>query len=302
MILRTAFAAILLSLLPLHAHGKLKVVTTTTDLRELVEEVGGAEVDVEALCKGGQDPHFIEAKPSFMVKVNRADLVLAVGLGLESGWIPNILRGARNPKVNPGTNGYFEIGPQLPVIDKATGALSRSQGDVHPEGNPHVTLDPVRAGHAAMLIAERLGKLNEANSKTFTERAKAFQNRMNEKVKAWETKLEPVKMRKVITYHKTLTYFLDRFKFESVATLEPKPGIPPTASHILRVMKTMKESGIKLILVENYFDSKVAGRIKEEMPSVSVVSVPVAVEGVSGVDTLDKLYDHLVNVVAEKGK
>ncbi|HEX4926178.1 MAG TPA: metal ABC transporter substrate-binding protein, partial [Bdellovibrionales bacterium] len=254
--LKAALLALVMSAAPYVADAKIKVVTTTTDLRELAREVGGDEVDAESLCKGGQDPHFIEAKPSFMVKVNRADLVLAVGLGLESGWIPSILRGARNPKVNPGATGYFEIGPQLPVIDKASATLTRAQGDVHPEGNPHVTLDPVRAGHAAMLIAERLGKISEPHAKTFIERAKAFQNRMNEKVKAWEAKLEPVKVRKVVTYHKTLTYFLDRFKLEAVTTLEPKPGIPPTASHILNVMKTMKDSGIKLILVENYFDSK----------------------------------------------
>jgi zinc/manganese transport system substrate-binding protein len=284
------------------AYGKIKVVTTTTDIKALVSEVGGDTVDVDSLCKGTQDPHFLEAKPSYMVKVNKADLVIAVGLGLEVGWLPSIVRGARNSNVNPGTNGYLELGPQLNPIEVASGQVTRAQGDVHPEGNPHLFLDPVRVGHAAMLIAERLGKLNDGMSKTYLDRAKAIQTRLNDKQKVWETKLASVTNRKVITYHKTLNYFLDRFKIEVPITMEPKPGIPPTASHIMSVLKTVKENKIKLILIENYFDVKVGERVKEEVPGMQVVSVPAAVEGADSMASIDAVIDNLVNIVAEKAK
>ena len=295
-------AIICFTIVAMPAFAKLKVVVTTTDLGEIVREVGGEQVEIEVLCKGAQDPHFIEAKPSFMVKVNRADLVLAVGLGLEVGWIPSIIRGARNPKVNPGTDGYFEVGPQINPIEMAKSPVSRAQGDVHPEGNPHFTLDPIRAGHAAMLIAEKLGKLDSANAQGFLERGKNLKTRFEDKTKAWMARLEKIKVRKVVTYHKTLNYFLERFKFETAATLEPKPGIPPTASHILSVMKTVKENGVKLILVENFFDVKVAERVREEIPAVQLISVPVAVGGSSEIKKLDDLYENLVKTIEDKGK
>ncbi|MEQ1875676.1 MAG: metal ABC transporter substrate-binding protein [Bdellovibrionia bacterium] len=293
---------ILTALVSSPAFAKVKVVATTTDLAAIAKEVGGDSIEVETLCKGAQDPHFIEAKPSFMVKVNKADLVLAVGLGLETGWISNILRGARNPNVNPGTNGYLEVGPQMNPIEVAKGSLSRSQGDIHPDGNPHFTLDPIRTGHAAMVIAERLGKLDAEHAQNYLDRAKKYKALLEEKSKGWATRLEKVKNRKLITYHKTLNYFFERYKFEVPITLEPKPGIPPTASHILAVMKTIKDNNIKLVMVENFFDVKVAQRIKEEVPAVQLLSAPVAVDGDSNAKDLVSLYEWLVKALEENGK
>ena len=300
--MRNLLLASLIFLSGLQAFAKVKIITTTTDLASIAREVGGDAVEVESLCKGAQDPHFIEAKPSFMVKVNKADLVLAVGLGLETGWIGNILRGARNPGVNPGTNGYLEVGPQINPIDAAKGGVSRREGDIHPEGNPHFTLDPVRAGHAAMIVAERLGKLDKDNAQAYLDRAKKFQSALEEKAKSLTKRLEKVKNRKIITYHKTLNYFFDRFKFEVPITLEPKPGIPPTASHILNVMKTIKDNGIKLVMVENFFDVKVAQRIKEEIPDVQLVGVPVAVDGDATVKDLNLLYDSIAKTLEDSAK
>ena len=146
------------------ALAKVKVLTTTSDLNALVGEIGGSEVESESICKGSQDPHFIEPKPSFMVKASRADLVVAVGMGLEVGWLPNVLRGSRNPNINPGTKGYLEVGTSVQPLEVPQGKVTRAEGDVHPEGNPHVTLDPIRAGEIAVLIGKRLGELDAANA------------------------------------------------------------------------------------------------------------------------------------------
>jgi zinc/manganese transport system substrate-binding protein len=275
----------------------LKVLTTTTDLQAVVAEIGGANVTVEAFCKGAQDPHFLEAKPSFMVKTSTADLVVAIGLGLEVGWLPNILTGARNAKVMPGQNGYLEAGSLVDVNEKPTGAVSRDQGDVHPEGNPHITLDPIRLGQIAQGIATRLGVLDPSHAVEFKTKADALAKRLETKTKGWSERIAKTGNRKVITYHKTLNYFLSRFGMEAVGSLEPLPGIPPTAKHIVSVIETAKSKQVKLVMVENFFDSTIAQRIAKEVHGLRIVSVPVAVDGDENAKTVDDLYERLVLAV-----
>ena len=282
------------------ANAKLSVVTTTTDLKALVDEVGGEFVNADCIAKGTQDPHFIEAKPSYMTKMSKADLVVAVGLDLEVGWLPSIVRGARNPKINPGNSGYLEIGPGVDPLEVPTGKISRSEGDVHPFGNPHFSLDPIRMGTGAILLADKLGQLDGAHKAQFTEKAKAFQARMQAKTAAWQARITKSGVKKAVSYHKTLTYFFERFHIENPAILEPKPGIPPTSGHILDVIRIIKEEKIPLILVENYFDPTVTNRIKEEIPAIRTATVAVAVDGAPNVKTLDDLYESLV--VAVEGK
>lgn len=282
------------------ADAKLNVVTTTVDLRSITQEVGGDLLSVESLGKGTQDPHFIEAKPSFMLKVNKADLVISTGMELEIGWLPSILAGARNPKVNMGERGNLEVGPSVELLEVPTGNISRSDGDVHPAGNPHVTLDPIRAGEIAVIIAKRLGELDPTNAEKFERNAKAMQARLVEKTKSWTDRLKKSGVTKIVTYHKTLTYFLDRFKIENPAILEPKPGIPPTSGHIIDVIKIMKDQKIPLVLVENYFDATVTNKMKQEIPSLRAVSIPVAVEGAQGVNKIDDLYETIVKAIEGK--
>jgi zinc/manganese transport system substrate-binding protein len=282
------------------AFAQLNVVTTTVDLRAIASEVGGDLVSVESLGRGTQDPHFIEAKPSFMLKVNHADLVVSTGMELEIGWLPSILSGARNPKVNAGERGNLEVGPSVEPLEVPSGNISRADGDVHPAGNPHVTLDPIRAGEIAGLIAKRLGELDTAHASKFEANAKALQARLAEKTKIWSDRVKKSGVTKVVTYHKTLTYFLDRFKLENPAILEPKPGIPPTSGHIMDVIKLIKEQKIPLVLVENYFDPTVTTKIKQEVPSLRAVTVPVSVEGAPGVTKIDDLYETLVKAIEGK--
>lgn len=284
----------------LTALAKLNVVTTTTDLAAIVKEVGGDEVGVESIAKGTQDPHFIEAKPSYMVKVHNADLLVSVGLELETGWLPSIVQGARNSKVAAGSNGYFEVGPLANVIEVPTGKISRAEGDVHPDGNPHVTLSPKNVGILAVKVADKLSALDSAHAKDFKSRAEKLRTRVDTKFKEWKARIEKTGVKTVITYHKTLNYFLNDFGIANPINLEPKPGIPPTSKHILDVLNTVKTKNIKLILVENFFDSNVADRIKQDNKGVTVASVPVAVDGEPGIKTMDDLFEKLVKTVEGK--
>ena len=279
------------------SHAKLQVVTSTTDLKALAAEVGGTSVGVDSIARGTQDPHFIETKPSFMVKVLRADLVISNGLDLEVGWLPSILRGGRNPKVMPGQKGYLELGKQIDPIEIPAEKVTRAQGDVHPNGNPHFTLDPLRMADAAILVGERLAELDPAQAASYRSRAGAVRDRLRRKVEQWAERVRMSRVQKVVTYHRTLNYFLSRFGIEPVIMLEPKPGIPPTGTHILQVIREVREKKVPLILVENYFDPSVTRRISQEVPSVQVRPVPVSVEGESSIRTLDDLYEHLVKTI-----
>ena len=284
---------------PIFASAKLNIVTTIADLASITREVGGDEVAVEAIAKGTQDPHAIEAKPSFMLKMNKADLVISIGLGLEVGWLPSIMRGARNPKIME-AKGKLEVGPFVNPIEVPTGNVSRAEGDVHPEGNPHVTLDPQRAGQIAEKIAERLGELDGVHKADFQARAKKFKDRMEGKLKGWKARITKSGVKNVVTYHKTLNYFLKVFDIGNPIELEPKPGIPPTSNHIMDVIRVVKEKKISLILVENFFDHTVANRIKQDMPTVRIVSVPVSVDGNDSIKTMDDVYENLVKAVEGK--
>lgn len=290
----------LLFLFPAFAQAKLNVVTTITDLGAIAREVGGDAVSVDSIAKGTQDPHFIEAKPSYMVKVSKADLLVAVGLELEVGWVPSLIQGARNPKVKSGERGYLEIGPSIEPLEVPAGKISRADGDVHPDGNPHFYLDPIRLGKTAKLIAARLGELDPAHAAEFTKRADSFAARMTAKTEAWKKRLAKTGVKKVVTYHKTFTYFFDRFGIENPAILEPKPGIPPTSGHIIDVIELMKQQRVPLILVENFFDASVTKKITNEVPGSRAATVPVDVEGESGINTNDDLIENLVKAIEGK--
>ena len=279
------------------AFAKVKVVATTSDLGAIAAEIVGDDGEVETLAAGSQDPHTLEAKPSYMVKVHGADLVVAVGLELEVGWLPNILHGARNPAVLPGRAGYLEVGPLLQPLEIPTGPVSRADGDVHAAGNPHVTLDPLRVAEAGELMAARLGELDRDHAPAFKQRSARLSARLAAKTKDWQARLVKAGVTKVITYHRTLSYFLDRFAIKGVATLEPIPGVPPTAKHVLGLKGLIKSERIPLILVENLYDPAVAERLAKEMPGLRVALVSVAVDRDLGVNSPDELFERLVRAI-----
>ncbi len=300
MIFKNIFLTVSLTFFSFILDAKIKVVTTTTDLKAIVDEVGGDKVQVTSFCKGSQDPHFLEAKPSYMIKTYRADLLVAIGLGLEVGWLPKVLEGSKNPKVMQGAKGYLEVGSKLKVLEVPKGPISRADGDVHPEGNPHVNLDPIRVGEMAVIIAKRLSSLEPKFESFFQKNAKALESRLAKKTKEWQKRIDKLTVKKLVTHHKTLSYFFDRFGIESIAMLEPLPGVPPTANHILKVIKSAKQKGVKKIFVENYHSDLVAKKVASDVGGVTVASVPVAVLGTEKIKKSDDLFEELVSQLEAK--
>jgi zinc/manganese transport system substrate-binding protein len=292
------FLLTLAMLSAIHAQAHVvKVVASTSDVADLANTVGGADVKTVAIAKGTQDPHYIEAKPSFMVNVRDADILVSNGLSLEIGWIPSLVKGARNPKVNPGSQGYLELGSLITPIDLPTGNVTRAMGDVHPDGNPHFTLDPVRVGDLAVKLAEKLSAIDPAHKDGFTSRAEAYKNMLAEKTAAWQARIAKLTNKKLITYHPSMNYFMSRFSLTVPTYIETKPGIPPTAQHILEVISLMKREGIKLILVDNFFDTKVAERISKDVPGSKVVSVGIAVGSTPELKSLPDVTEQLVKII-----
>ncbi len=287
------FLILLFVLLPTLAFSKVKVITTTTNLASLARAIGQDMVEVESLCKGHQDPHFLEAKPSYTFKLSRADLLISVGADLEIGWLPLIIRGSRNPKLREGGNGSLIAAKHVQMLEvPKEDELSRSEGDVHPEGNPHLMLGPSRAIAVGKALVAKLSAIDSENAARYNENFLRFEKDLTKLIEDLKKKLP--KGLKVISYHETLTYFYHDFGINNVDVLEPKPGIPPSASHILSLIKKIKAEGIKYIVVENYFDDTVAKRIKKEIPEVKILRVPVAVEGTKEVKGLFDLYKHLI--------
>lgn len=284
-----------LFLISSHAFAKLEVITTTSNLADLVKQIGGDKVNVHSLCKGVQDPHFLEAKPSYIFKLSKADLLVSIGAGLEVGWLPLVVRGSRNPKLKEGGAGSLVAADIVKLLEQETGEISRSMGDVHPEGNPHFMLAPSYSILVAKGIQEKLSQVDSSNSKFYRERFLKYSSEIEKRKVAWDKQIK--KGMKVITYHKTLSYFYKDFGIENVDVLEPKPGIPPSASHVLNLIKKIKASHVSKIIVENYFDTSVAKRIKKEVPSIKIETVPVGVGGAKDVDDLFDLYDRLVTQV-----
>ena len=279
---------------PVLATAKINVVATGSDLGALAKEIGADDISLEVLAKGSQDLHFLETKPSYMLKLNKADLLVLNGLGLESAWLPTVIQGARNPKIAGGSVGYFDLGVKTTAIEIPQGAVSRANGDVHPEGNPHWTLDPSRMAQASEALGVKLAELDPNHREQFKQRALALKNRLLQKDQDWRKRLAATQIKKVVTYHRTLNYFLQHFGVEASEYLEPKPGIPPSAQHTLQVISTIKTQKIPLVLVEHYYDDKSAERVAKEIKGLRVVRVAAATEGLPGVKSLDDLYERLV--------
>lgn len=290
----SVFLVLATQLIAAYAEAKLTVGSTTQDLEAIVKVIGGDKVETFSVAKGTQDPHQIEAKPSFMVKFRSADLILSQGLELESAWLVPLIQGSRNTRIVAGAKGYLELGPDLDPIEVAKNDVSRSEGDVHPNGNPHFQLDPIRLGKAAILIASRMAELDSSNKDFYQKNAEAFQKRMEEKTKIWKERVDRTGIKEFVSYHKTFSYLADRFGLKNTLHLEPKPGIPPTASHLLQVIDEMKARKIKTVLIENFFDDSVRGKLKREISGIKVLKVPVYVGGDESVKTNEDLIEQLV--------
>jgi zinc/manganese transport system substrate-binding protein len=296
--LQSAVIALALALTgpPAFAQGKLNVMTTTEDLAAIAREVGGDRINVESVARGYQDPHFVEAKPSFILKMQKADLLVAVGRDLEIGWLPPLIQQSRNAKIQVGGAGYLDASQRANVLDIPTGQVTRAMGDVHPLGNPHYWLDPENGKRVAEAIAEKLSELRAGDRAYFTMRLADFSARVTAAEKRWLEAMAPYKGTKVVTYHSSFSNLADRFGLNVVGFIEPRPGIPPTPQHTLDLINEMKRQNVKLVLVEPYFDLKTPNAIGRET-GAEVLVVPPSVGGVKEVTDYIQLFDYDVNLV-----
>jgi zinc/manganese transport system substrate-binding protein len=279
-----------------NAFAAIKVVTTTQDLESLAREVGGDKITVEALARGYQDPHFVEAKPSFILKLHAADLLVAVGRELEIGWLPPLINQSRNSRIQPGGPGYLDASMSAKILEIPTGQITRAMGDVHPSGNPHYWLAPDNGRRIAQEIQKKLSELSPGDAAYFAQRYADFDRRLAEAEKRWQAAMAPYKGVKVVTYHRSWPNFTEAFGLNVIGYVEPKPGIPPSPSHTLDLIQEMKRQQVKIIMIEPYFDRKTPDSIARETGAQVIVLAP-SVGGVKEVTDYFKLFDYNVNLV-----
>lgn len=259
------------------AFAKLNAVATTPDLGAIAKEIGGDKVDVKSLARPTEDPHFVDAKPSFITILNKADVLVEGGANLEAGWLPPLIEGARNKKIQIGSSGRVVSSVGVTLIQVPT-TLDRAMGDIHPMGNPHYLLDPLNGKIVAQHICDTLCKLDAASCQYFQSNLEKFSRRIDEKMIEWQELVAPFKGAKVVTYHKSYDYLLERFGLELVDTLEPKPGIPPSPTHINALIPRMKEEGVKAIIIEPNKEKKTPAFVAEKT-GAKVIVLPGTVGG-----------------------
>ena len=290
-----------LSAITAPVHARLNVVTTLPDYASLATVVGGNLVDVTALAKPTEDPHFVDARPSFVVKLKTADVLIEGGAELEIGWLPPLLQSARNPKLEVGQPGRVVASQGLRLLN-APASLSRAEGDVHAMGNPHFGVDPIIAKAIAKHIAEAFSVLDAANAAAYQANEKAFEETINGKLQDWGRALLPFKGRGVVAYHDSWVYFAHRFGLVIDVFLEPKPGIPPSPSHLGEVIAKVKEGHIKAIIVEPFHNRKIADKVAASTGAkvVDFAQYPGAFPGTdSYVSLIDTLVTRLAAALAE---
>jgi len=275
------------------AH-KLKVVASTSDLAALAAEVGGDRIVVESIVRGNQHPHFVESKPSYLLKLRHADLLIVVGLQLEGGWLtkgvhrPPLLSESGNPRIQPGAPGYLDASRYAEILGVPAQPLTP---DIQPFGSPHYWLDPENGRRIAKAIADKLSELQPDEASYFHGRFDAFSKRLSEAESVWDAQMQPYRGRTVVTYHRSWLNFLKHFQLVSVGEIEPRPGIPPTRSHTRGLINLMKGQNARIILVEPYFELKTPNAIARET-GAKVVIAPSSVGGAKGITDYFKLFDY----------
>jgi zinc/manganese transport system substrate-binding protein len=279
-------------------HAKLAVVATTPDFAAVAREIGGDKVEVTTLARPTEDPHFVDARPSFIVKLNHADVLIEGGAELELGWLPPLLEGARNPKLDPGAPGRVACSQGIQLLEVPS-TLDRSKGDIHAAGNPHFMVDPVNARIVAEHIADSFCKVDSRSCDAYRANLKKFSDQLDAKLAEWQKTLAPFNGRRIVAYHNTWPYFAQRFGVKIDLFLEPKPGIPPTPAHLAEVIAKMKAENIRVVLVEPFQNRRTAERVAEET-SAKVVETSQYPGGVKGTEAgYTQLLDNLVNSLAK---
>jgi zinc/manganese transport system substrate-binding protein len=276
------------------AHaGNIKVVTTTTDLKSIAELIGGDKVSVSSIATGYQNPHFVDPKPSYIISLSRADLFVTVGLDLETGWSPQLVSSSRNNKIQKGAQGYVDASVGV-TLYQVPSALNRAEGDIHIYGNPHYWLDPMNGKVIARNIANGLERVDPANKATYEANLQTFYNKIDAKMKEWQNKMAAFKGAKIIAYHNEWVYFETRFGLQIVDFMEPKPGIPPTPSQIVKVIREIKDNKIKVIVSSPYFSTSSSDVVSKQTGAKELV-LATSVGGFDSIKDYYGLFDYNID-------
>jgi ABC-type Zn uptake system ZnuABC Zn-binding protein ZnuA len=286
---------------PASAQEKIAVVVTLPVLAELVKAVGGDRVEVTAIATPLQDPHFVDARPSYILAAGRARLFVTAGMDLEVGWEPLVREGSRNANIQIGAPGYVDASAHVQKLGVPSGRIDRSRGDVHPYGNPHYWLDPLNAVPLTADIALALTRIDPANAGLYNDRRRDFLAALERRMATWRSRMAPLEGRAVASYHESWEYFARRFGLEIVGTLEPKPGIPPSPSHLAQLMDRMKARDVTLILKEPYYENKNPELVARET-GARVVELPNQPQaGQDYFAFLDSLVERVAGAAAGTG-
>jgi ABC-type Zn uptake system ZnuABC Zn-binding protein ZnuA len=282
---------------------KLRVVSSLQDFASLAQSIGGDRIETFALAKGYQDPHFVDAKPSFVLQLSRADLLIVAGLELEIGYLPPLIDQSRNDKIHPGNPGYLDASEGCDILQRPTTQVTRAMGDVHPYGNPHYWTDPQNGRVVARSIAAKLSQLDPAGAGTYQKNLAAFESRLTQKEAEWKAKMAPFARTRIVTFHDSWPNFAKAFNLNIVGHVEPKPGIPPTPSHTLEIVNLIQAQKVPVILVEPYFDKKTPDYIAGKTGAAVVTFYP-SVGGIPAITDYFTLFDTNINafVAAMKGR
>ena len=295
-ILILGLATVLSGTLP--AQAKLNVVATLPDYGSIAQAIGGDKVKVTSIARGTEDQHFVDARPSFVRVLNQADVLIEGGAELEVGWLPPLVNGARNGKILSDAPGHLILSRGIRLLEVPTSPVDRSMGDVHPFGNPHFTLDPANGKIIANSIAETFGKVDPANADYYRANRDAFNKRLDAKLAEWDNLMKPFHGTKVVTYHKSFDYFIDHFGLELAGTIEPKPGIEPSPTHISALIPRVKEQGVKLIMVESFRPRKTPEYVAKAT-GAKLIQLPGSVDANEKVKDYFALFDYDVAQIVQ---
>ncbi len=266
--------------------GVIRVVTTTQDTRSITEIIGGNKVEVFAIASGYQNPHFVDPKPSYIIKLSEADLYVTLGLDLESGWSPSLLTSSRNGKIQKGSPGYVDASVGVSLM-QVPSTINRAEGDIHIFGNPHYWLDPVNGKIIARNICNGLERISPENKAFFEANLKTFDDQIDARLMGWTSMMSGFKGAKLIAYHNEWCYFENRFGLQIVDFLEPKPGIPPTPSQLVKIINEVKDNQIKVIITSPYFTSSSSDVVSKQTGAKTVVLAT----SVGAFDAIKNYYD-----------
>ena len=280
--------------------GTIKVVTTLQDLKSITELIGGNKVEVFSIATGYQNPHFVDPKPSYIIKLSTADMFVTIGLDLETGWSPPLLSSSRNTKIQKGSPGYVDASEGV-TLQQVPSSINRGEGDIHIYGNPHYWLDPINGKAIAKNIYDGLVRVNPENKNFFSVNLKAFDDKIDAKLKEWNAKMAPYKGAKIIAYHNEWCYFENRFGLKVVDFLEPKPGIPPTPSQLVKIIGEVKANTIKVIISSPYFTTSSSDVVTKQTGAKTLV-LATSVGAFDAVKNYFDVFDYDINLLVNNLK